>query len=461
MIIASLTFFLRRRWIARALLALTLVIPAGLVAAEQPHSFAEKTSTAFAKLKALVDAKDWDGMLAVLKEVELGTDPKSYDMSQILDMEAKAYGQKEQYAKAIEAWDAALKMSEGTDYFTPQLRLEYQLYLAQFSYQEGSASKDPAVQRTYFNRAAGYFKQYLAGIKKPNPDIQMFYASILYNQAVLDPNKVDQNLLKEARTAVQKGLTSSIHPKEGLYMLLLAILQQQNDLVRSAETLELILSQFPTKKDYWPSLWSTYLAMANDKDPDKVRENYIRAINTMERAQALGLMNTPKDNLNLVSLYLAANQLGKCTDLLHKGLRDGTIESDIKNWMALGYYYQQSNKDAAAIAAYNEGASHFPNNGQIDLAIAEIYRGKDDFQSAIKSYRTALNKGNLEKPSLVWAYLANALFTIEQLDEAKAAIVQAEKYPESAKDTFLPQLKEAIEHAIAERDALKTPTPTP
>ncbi len=457
---------LRPALLAGIILGCALVLPALVRAEDQPAaanppSVSEKTSEAFRKLTPLNETKDWDGMLAVLDSLVPTLDPMSYDMFKIQDMKARLYGQKEQYDKAVDAWTKALAISDVKKYYDPKDQQQTLLFLAQFSYQEGTASKVPAVQQTYINKAAGYFKRYLASEQHPSADIEMFYASLLYNQAVVDPAKVDQSLLKQAHAEVNKALAASIHPKEGLYVLLLAILQQENDLVHSAETLELILSQYPTKKDYWPSLWSTYLAMANDKDPEKVRENYIRAINTMERAQALGFMNTPKDKLNLVNLYLTAGQFSKGTDILHKGLKDGTIESDVKNWLALGYYYQQANRDLEAISALKEASALFPTNGQIDLTIAEIYRGKDLFKEARDFYRSALKKGGLEKPYLVWAYLANASFTLEDFDDAKTAIEQAEKFPESGKDSFLPQLKEAVNHAIAERDAQKTQTPAP
>ena len=443
---------------AHVAIALALALPLGGIAAEkQQHSVGEKTSEAFQKLKPLQEAKDWDGMLAVLESIIPTVGPTSYDMAIILDMKGKLYGAKEQYEKAIEAWDAELRIAEGTDFIETKSKLETLLYLAQFSYTVGTASKVPAIQQKFINQAAGYFKRYLAEVKNPTPEVQMFYASLLYNQAVADAAKIDQGLLQQAEAAVQKGLRSAVHPKEGLYVLLLAVLQQQNDLAKSAELLEILLKLYPEKKDYWPSLWSTYLALANEKDngPEKTRQYYIRAINTQERAQAAGYMSSPKDNLNLVNLYLTAGQFGKGTEILHKDLRKGTIESDVKNWLTLSYYYQQANDNTAAIAALKEASALFPANGQVDVTIAEIYRSMDQLKEARDYYRSALKKGKLEKPQVVLAYLANAAFSLEDFDEAKAAIDRAyTDYPkEAGEDTFLPQLKGAVENAIEERTA--------
>ena len=451
-----------RSRLSAAVVALAFALSVGVCSAQdKPNSISEKTGAAFQQLKPLQESKNYDGMLAVLDGVMPTVDASSYDMALILDMKAKLYGQKEQFDKAIEAWENALRISESKKYFEQKAVLEITLYLAQFCYQVGVTSKVPAVQRQYTDKASAYFKKWLAATPKPPADISMFYASILYNQAVVDPKKVDTKLLKQARDEVEKGIANSVHPKEGFYVLLLAILQQENDSVKSAETLEMLVKQFPQKKDYWPSLWATYLNMANEatvgekKDETKVRENYIRSINTMERAQALGLMKSPKDNLTLVNLYLTAGQFGKATDLLYAGLKNGSIDSDQKNWATLGYFYQQANEEKKAIAALTEAASLFPKTGAFDLQIGQIYLSMEKTKDAHVHFREAIKRGGLEKPHSAQQALAYAAFELEEFDEALAACIAAEAYPESQKDTQLPRLKAAIEASIKEREMAK------
>jgi predicted Zn-dependent protease len=286
----------------------------------------------------------------------------------------------------------------------------------------------------------------------------MFYASILYNQAVVDPKKVDTALLRQARGEVEKGIASSIHPKEGFYVLLLAILQQENDSVASAELLEMLVKMFPQKKDYWPSLWATYLNMANEasvgekKDEAKVRANYIRSIITMERAQAQGVMSAPKDNLTLVNLYLTAGQFGKATDMLYAGLKKGSIESDQKNWGTLGYYFQQANEETKAIAALKEASALFPKTGAFELQIGQVYLSMEKTKEAYGHFQAAIKRGGLEKPHAALQALAYAAFELELFDEALEAVLAAEKFPEMKNDTQLPRLKAAIEAGIKERE---------
>jgi hypothetical protein len=307
----------------------------------------------------------------------------------------------------------------------------------------------------YLTKAADFFKRWLKDTPKATPEITAFYATILLQQAVSDPKNVNRDLLKQARNEVDKLFRTSIRPKEQLYFLLLAILQQENDTAQSAEVLELIVKQFPTKKDYWPQLWATYLNLANDKDEAKARTNFIRAINTVERAQAQGFMNSPKDNFNLVSLYIQVNQFGKATDLLYSGLKNGSIENDPKNWVYLGYYYLQINRNLDALAILKEASALFPKNGQFDLQIGEIYRQDEKMKEARHHYREALRKGGLDRPHAVHTLLANVSYELEDFDEALKAIIAAEGYPESKKDAYLGRLKDAIQAAINEREIAK------
>jgi tetratricopeptide (TPR) repeat protein len=283
----------------------------------------------------------------------------------------------------------------------------------------------------------------------------------LLQQAVADPKNVNQELLQLARAEIDKLFQSSIRPKENLYFLLLAVLQQGSDVARSAEVLELIVKQFPTKKDYWPQLWASYLNLASDKNNDEStsRPHFIRAINTVERAQAQGFMNTPKDNFNLVSLYIQVNQFGKATDLLYAGLKSGGIENDPKNWIYLGYYYLQINRNLDALSVLKEATKLFPTNGQFDLQIGEIYRQDEKMKDARQHYREALRKGGLERPYAVHTLLANVSYEVEDFDEALKSIVQAEALsdPKKEKDAYLARLKDAILAAIADRDSSKSP----
>jgi tetratricopeptide (TPR) repeat protein len=424
-----------------------------------PPGLNEKVGEALQqKMKPLLDAKNWNGALAVVDGLLATIDPNSYDNAFLSDIKAKIFLQKNDYAAAIAPMETSLRLADAhKNYFDKKAVLDVVYFLAQIYYQEGTSSKVPSVQQQYFNKSAAYIKRWLQTSPKKNQEASLFYASILYNQAVVNPDKVDQDLVKKAKQEVREGLLTALKPKEGFYVLLLASLQQEGDVAGSAEVLEQMVRIKPDNKTYWLQLMASYLNMGagSEKDEAKNRENVARAINTMERAQAIGLMKTPKDNYNLVTMYYNAGQFGKATDLLYGGLKDGSIESDIKNWQLLAYSYQQVGQDLQAIAVLKEAEKQFPS-GQIDFQIGQIYSQMDGKTAeAFAYYSAAVEKGGLDKPHSAYMFLAYTAFELEKFDVALAAINKTASSNEGQKDVQMKRLKQAIEEAIKERDAAK------
>lgn len=424
---------------------------------ERPQ-LAEKTGEALQKLAPLqaTTPPNYKGMLEIVEGVLPTVPPTSYDAAFLLNIKAKLFLGMDRYAEAIPVWEKVVQLSDQYQYLDPREINEIVLYLAQIIFSEAANNKDTAVQQRAISRASAYLKRHLENATKPTLATQMFYAQLLYQQAVVNPTNVDTKLLSQAREVIERSMQSTLQPAEGFYMLLLAILQQQNDVARCADILELMVSKFPQKKDYWPLLMSTYLNLAsNENDELRRKEHYVRAINTIERAQKLGFMTTPKDNYNLVTIYLTAGQFHIATDLLHEGLKKGTIESTLANWRLLGSYYQQVNKEEQAIAALKDAVKLFPDNGMLDLQIGEIYRQLEKTKEARDFYRSALEKGGLDKPFVAWQLLAYTSMELDDWNEAHRAIVEAAKTPEFASDQQMVNLKKHIEATLAEREELQ------
>jgi predicted Zn-dependent protease len=458
--LTTMTFFsasLSRR-LGSLLLLACLALPLA-AAAQQTNPSAQPSERAAAdltKLQAFVDTKNWAGALALLNGMLEYAAPNSYDRALANDIISKIDLQKGDYAEAIKPMEQALQLGDAYKFFDEKSQLDRINYLAQLYYQEASGSKVKAVQEQNYTKANHYMAMWFKRTTKPTEEARLLYATLLYSQAVLDPNHPDHALLDQAMQQVHEGLLGSLHPKENFYVLQLASLQQEGKLEDCAKILELLVKQYPSKSTYWLQLMSTYANLASEeKQPDKAREYNLRAIITIERAQALGLMNTPKDNYNLVGIYFNIGQYSKATELLYKGLKDGSIDGDIKKWELLAYSYQQFNHDFQAIDVLKEAAQHFPKEGQLDNQIAQIYYSLDKVSEAYKHLNLALAKGHLEKPGSVYYFLAYICFELQKYDEALTAVTKAAEFKDS-QDTQLPRLRQAIQDAIKEREAAKS-----
>ncbi len=436
------------------------LVPA-LRAADEHAQLEPPTSEALSKVKDLTDAKDWDGALKLLSAQLPNVAPTSYDTAIIDEVMAKIEMQKGDYPKALADMETAVRLSDSYNYLDEKEVQELIYYLALMYNQEAGTQKSTALQQQYLSKSTDYAKRWLDRSDKPAQDqqrqeVMLFYVNVLYNRAVLNPAAVDQKLMKQCEAEIEKCLLTINHPKETFYVLYLAALQQEGDFARSAELLELLVKQYPAKKDYWTQLVPIYLNLGADKDEEKGRANNIRAVVSIERAQALGFLRSPKDNYTLVGLYFNVGQFGKATELLHTGLKSGAIEPIQSNWELLAYSYQQVDKPFQAVEILKEAAKHFPKSGQLDYQIAQIYYSLDKPNEAYASLVSATTKGHLDKTYAVYNFQAYVAYELTKFDEALVAANKALASPGSEKEAQLPRLKTAIEDALNEREMLKS-----
>lgn len=442
---------------ALAFAASCTVLVAQTPASKPPPSIGEKLSAAIMELRPLQEAKDWTTILARLDRVP-DIKPGSYDHAILLDMKARTYGAMEQPEKTIAPWEQALQLSDEHGYFPERQTLEIVLLLAQIHGREAAMTKDTARQQEHFEKSVKHFRRYLAHTPKPPPEVMVNYTSILFYKATANPSQLDTATITEAKSIIERGLTTAVKPREEFYQLLLGVMQQEHDLLHSSELLELLLKQKPQNKDYWQALASIYLQLgdkAKDTDPILSREYLVRAIVTFERARAFGFLNTPKDNLQLATFHLMANQFTRGTEMLYAGLKNGTIESEPNNWRLLGRFYQEAYMNKEAIAVLKEAVTLFPQNGEIEMQLAQLHLQTDDMALVLQHAKAAAAKGNFEtvKPFAVQHLIAHAAYVLGQLEDAQAAIAEAEKFPaDAAKDPQFPRLKEAIRDSLTARE---------
>lgn len=443
------------------ILALSLLLagttPFPGFAQEAPKKeLSEKVSSGLAKLSEMMEAKNYDGALALINPLLPTSAPNSYDLALLSQIRAQVLLLKSDFANAIRPLETAYTLGKTYGYFDNRQLLELGYYLAQLYYQEGSGAKDLKVQQASLDKASTYISDYLRDSEKVNPEAQLFAASLLYTRATLQPENIDKALLAAAEKQAQEGLYGAIKPRDGFYVLILAALQQNGKNERAAEMLELLVSQHPENKQYWQQLAATYLNLAAEaetkSDQKTVRQWNIRTILTIERSQALGIMTEQKDNFNLVGLYFNIERFDDAIRLLEKGLEDGSIEGSQRNWELLSSSYQQVRKELKAIDVLQRASQLFPDSGQLEFQTANIYYSIDKIADAYKHGLAALEKGNLTNVAQVNMFVAYLAY---ELQHYEVALEQAQAASEAnpGTDTTAARLLQAIKDAIAERDA--------
>jgi tetratricopeptide (TPR) repeat protein len=182
----------------------------------------------------------------------------------------------------------------------------------------------------------------------------------------------------------------------------------------------------------------------------------VRVILTIERAQRLGFMTTPKENYNLVGLYFTLSQFDRACELLETGLESGGIEPTRANWELLAGSYQQIHKDLKSIATLEKAAKIFPKSGQVEYQIAQVYFGIDKEKESFEHMKRCIAKGGTEKPSVGWLFYAFLANDLREYDIALKAAAEAAKFPDTKKQAE--QIIEAVKATIENREnQRKTP----
>ena len=435
----------RLRYLVAATAAI-LAFATGFAAEEKVRDYQLEESvsdTLSTKYKELMDAKNFDGAVDTI-DAQLAklSDKTSYDACVLYMYRFQTLLQKNDYAGALESLERSITLSDSHSptYFDERASTESSYTLAILYYQEAASLKNPTVIASYFDKAETYMERWNQHSKKKTPDALSFYASLLYNRAIADADHPDHARIIKAMEIVDQGLHQVTHPKDSLYILKLVCLQQLNRNAEATELLEVLVKQKPENKTFWAQLAALYLNANQD----------VRAIVAFERAQSYGHMNAPKDNLNLVGIHFNLAQYGRAAELLEKGLHNGGIDNELKNWELLASCYQQLNRDLKAIDVLKEATTKFPREGQIEYLIAQNYYNLDKYPEALKHLQLSVSKGGGHKPYQTYLFLAFIAFDLKKFDIALDAANKAIAIPDGAKEGL--RMKQAIDDAIKERE---------
>jgi tetratricopeptide (TPR) repeat protein len=260
--------------------------------------------------------------------------------------------------------------------------------------------------------------------------------------------------MEKALYWTDRDLHSTIRPRDSVYQLKLAELYQLGRYNETAELLELLVKMKPENKSYWQQLASSYQQLAStatDKHDDKAAYSYnIRIILAIERAQKLGIMNSPKDNYNLVGIYFNIGEFSEACRLLEQGLKEGSIERTRPNYELLANSYQQLHREYKAIETLKAATKVFPQSGQIEYQIAQVYFTIDKYKEAFEHMKICIAKGGTEKPHIGWLFYAYLALDLKEYDAALKGAGEAAKYPEAKVEAA--KMEDAIKATLQDRE---------
>ncbi len=443
--------------------SLAIVIPSVSVAQNNvapKKEFTDKASESLTKLQPLLDTENWSETLNVINAALATVQPESYDTMVFSQIKAQVLLTQEKYAESIPVMETALRLGRTYNFMEQKQFLEFNQILSQLYFQEaneikGTSAADKRLRSDFLSKAYQAIQVYLKENPNPTEDSLSYAAIMIYTQAIMDDDNIDLKLLNEARSIAEKGILLNLKPRGSFYDLILAVLQQDNKNVEVAEILELLVTQKPTRKEYWQQLQATYLSLANDAEENS-RESLewnIRTVHTIDRAQKLGILDEPRDHFNRVGILMNIQQFDQAINYLEEGLASGKIEDTQKNWEYLASSYQQVNKEFKAIGVLSTAAKKFPTEGELDFRIANFYYILDKMEDAYKSGTTALRKGNLSNRASVLMFVAYMGYELKKFEDALPLAEEAEKLGAERADELLKAIRNSMEERQAALEA--------
>jgi hypothetical protein len=406
------------------------------------------------------DNKEWDKAVATLDHVLAKAPADSYDAAYSYKVEAMINIQnKNNLPKGLEQLQQAMAIDDQKHYFDEKDVQEILYTIAQISFNEAASTKDNDAKPRLFATTTSTLDRWLQHADPSSLTQENYYfLAVVYftlgqGTEVNGVQKTDRPNLEKAMVWIDKGLRSAPHPRETFFQMKVAGLYQLNQFKEMADFLELEVKMKPDSKNNWQELEQIYLQLASvaeEKKDTKAATAYdVRAILTLERAQKLGFMTSPKENLSLVQTYSNINQYAIACDLLHKGLMENTIESTPQNWQILGGWYQLIHRDDKAVETFVTAAKLFPTNGEIEYQVAQVYLGMGNEKGAYEHMKICIAKGGTEKPHVGLLLYAYTAMDLQKFDEAMKAAADAAV---AAKKANAP---EAVKQAQKIQDAVK------
>jgi tetratricopeptide (TPR) repeat protein len=229
---------------------------------------------------------------------------------------------------------------------------------------------------------------------------------------------------KNVILAIDEAISLSDEPKENWYQLKLASHFELEQFPKAAQTLEVMIQSWPDVKNYWIQLSQIYYKL---KMEDK-------ALSVLALAYRRNMLEKQTDIMFLSSMYSNNDVPYKGAAVLQKGMEDGIVESNTRNWAIVADGWYAAEEMDKALAAY-EKAGEASDDGELDLRRSYILVDMERWSEASEAIQAALDKGGFNDRKTGEAYVLQGMseFNLGNYNKASTAWGRASKYPKAKK----------------------------
>jgi TolA-binding protein len=348
----------------------------------------------------LIEAKQYDQGLAVLRQMEADTKISSYGKVQVFNFMAYTFFTLEQYQDALSYYEKVMNEPDVTEgIMLNTLYTVAQLYFVMENYP----------------KAVEMIDRWFATTTEPSLNAYMLKGQALYQ---MEKYREALSPLLDARKMLA---ARSETPKEILLLLLQNIYLQVDDYPKMIEILRELVVLYP-KAEHWRSLSAAYSEL----------EQYDKQMAILEMLYESGNLDNGRSQMNLANLYLMHEAPYKAAVLIDKGMKEGKIDEEERNLQLLAQSWQQAQEMEEAIDPLIR-ATKIAKDGNLHVRLAQSYINLDRYSDAIAILEEGIKKGGIDRPDQAYLMLGMSQFELQKFEAAKNAFINARKDDRSEK----------------------------
>ncbi|MCW8844327.1 MAG: tetratricopeptide repeat protein [Gammaproteobacteria bacterium] len=354
----------------------------------------EKVYKRLAEAQEMVEAGNTAGAESTLKELQGMRDLNSYEIAQTWSFFGYIYYTAENYPASIKAYETVLQqpdipvgMENSTMYTLAQLYFTMEDY----------------------NKAEQMLKRWFKGANDPGPE-----PYILLGQAYYQLERY-KDAIGPVETAIDLAQKSGREVKENWWLLLRVFYYELENYPKVVEILETLVREYQ-KKDYWVQLSGMYGELGNQR----------RQLAAYEVAYLQGWLQSNSELVTMAQLFMQDNYPYKGAQILEKGIKEGKVTKDYKNYRLLAQAYQMAREDKKSILPLTEAAK-LAEDGDLYYRLAQAYSNLDRWQDCVEAVDMAIRKGGMKRDDNAYVLQGMAYFNMDDLGKAEKAFQQARK----------------------------------
>jgi hypothetical protein len=280
---------------------------------------------------------------------------------------------------------------------------------------------------------------YIASYAWQAKDTEHYTNAIKYVQAAIDANGLSNNTHYQLMFSLAQMLEAEEKHNEALAIIERYLAETKSDDAKAfglkaqimlatdkpeaaAQSLEQLLAKKPNDKKLMWNLTTIYSQAGNNA----------KAGAMLDKMHAAGLFTESKDYDN--AFRILANIDGREKDalsLIDEGLSKKILEPNYAVYAFQGQTYYGMDQVDKALDAWNKAAP-LAKDGEMYLNVAKLQMEKEHWADAKTAAKTAMDKG-VKKPGQAWQVIAQSEQGLHNKPAARAALVEAAKYPETKK----------------------------